>query len=141
MPELVMNCPHCNSERVGFDFVGERPRGGDMRTPMRWNTCFVCRNCIEGVVVKLANRKSSEFAPSDCPGELRNYGFEILDMHPKPNLLEVPEHLPTEIVEDFREAQDNLKRGNYRSAGMMFRRTLESATARMMSNAQGKKTI
>ena len=139
MPELVMNCPHCNSEKVGFDFVGESLQSPVGERPKLWTTCFVCRKCGEGVVVKLIDGKNTGYSPGQLGMELHNYGFEILGTHPKPNRPEVPEHLPTEIEEDFREAQDNLKRGNYRSAGMMFRRTLESATTRMMSNAQGKK--
>ena len=139
MPELVMNCPHCNSEKVGFDFIGEgKPSFYEEEIKAMWTTCFVCRKCLEGVVVKLGNREYHGVLLRDFPGELHNYGFEILEIHPKPNQPEVPPHLPTEIVADFKEAQDSLKRGNYNSAGMMFRRTLENATAKMMCKVEGK---
>ena len=50
-------------------------------------------------------------------------------MHPKPLEITAPEHVPPAMARDYREAMDNLRRGNFTSAGMMFRKVLQRATS------------
>ena len=119
---MVLDCPHCGSERMGFAFGGETV---GREVPI-WNTLFTCRKCREGVVVKLRHPRSK--SPSACAGDLRDDEFEMLAMYPKPQPGVAPEYVPDDIAADFVEAVDSLRRKAFTSAGMMFRRVLEQAT-------------
>lgn len=122
---MVLDCPHCVAEHTGFVFVGEYEYP---RARFTWNTFFVCRQCWKGVVVVLHGISEIFNCPSKCPGDPRNEGFRVIAIHPKPQAIPVPEHVPDEIAKDYEEGMDNFKRRNWNSAGVMFRRALESAT-------------
>ena len=139
MPEMVLNCPHCGSEKVGFEFSGVRHRntkrlfnGIEVST---WNTFWVCRKCREGVVVKLQASESSK--PSEYSGDPRDKGFQMIAMHPKPYSISAPEHVPIGIAQDYKEASDSLRRENFTSAGLMFRKVLEQATLALAPDQGG----
>ena len=139
MPEMVLNCPHCGSEKVGFEFGGERKRGtaifpGGIEVSI-WNTFWVCRKCREGVVVKLQTSKRGR--PSESPGDPRDKGFQMIAMHPKPYSIGAPEHVPIGIAQDYKEASDSLRRENFTSAGLMFRKVLEQATLALAPDQGG----
>ena len=130
MPEMILNCPHCASERMGFVFVGEFRQSAawhDDDPLYVWNAFCACRKCQEGVVVKLASTHY-KFSPSNCVGDPCDEGFFIVGMHPMSQTTGVPEHVPEDIAKDFGEAMDNVRRKNWTSAGMMFRKVLQRAT-------------
>ena len=52
-------------------------------------------------------------------------------IYPKVAKAEAPQHIPGDIEQDFLEALDGLRRGNFNSAGMMFRRVLDRATLKV----------
>lgn len=122
---MVLDCPHCRSERVGFEFGGERR---DVVRDKVWNTLFVCRNCREGVVIKLENKKGYRSHPGECTGDPCDQGYVMLKVHPKPLEISAPEHVPDAMARDYKEASDSLQRGKSTSAGMMFRKVLQRAT-------------
>ena len=124
---MVLDCPHCGSERMGFAF------GGEMEVPRvtrTWNTLFMCRKCREGIVVKLYHRGETKH-PSLCTGDPRDEKFEVTAIYPKRQPGVAPEYVPADIAGDFVEAVENLRRESFTSAGMMFRRVLEQATKRI----------
>ena len=125
MAEMFLECPHCGREKVGFDFGGELPwdKAQDI-----WNCLFMCRNCWDGIVVKLQKRAGYKPSPSTCHGDPRHYGFDLLELHPKPPKTDAPEHVPNKIAQNYEEAMDNLQRQNWTSAGIMFRKVLERST-------------
>ena len=122
MAEMVLDCPHCESQKIGFDFAGERV---DI-SGHRWNTLWVCRKCANGVVVQFFSPGYE--SPSDYIGDPRDYGFGMLAIYPEPQATVAPEHVPEDIAQDFTEAVDNLRRKNWTSAGMMFRKVLQRST-------------
>ncbi len=91
-----------------------------------WNTLFVCRKCQEGVAVKFKGPKES--SPGNYSGDPQDHEFELIAIHPKPQPIDVPEHVPDGIANDYKEAADNLRRQHFTSAGIMFRKVLEWAT-------------
>ena len=136
MAELVLDCPHCNTERIGFECGGDyliRRRQADLIGT--WNTLFVCRKCREGVVVKVRGKAGSK-SPNTYAGELRTQGFDVLGVHPKRQLPPVPEHLRDVIAQDYKEAADSLHRQNFTSAGMMFRKVLQRATTALAAGTK-----
>ena len=138
MAEIVLDCPHCASERVGFNY------GGQYALPLKtyalyqiWQTLWVCRKCVNGVVVTFQRSTKSEGkpdSPEHCSGDPEANGFELLGVHPKREPVGAPEHVPSEIAQNYKEAANNLRRGSNASAGIMCRRVLDRATMRLASD-------
>ena len=95
-----------------------------------WNTFWICRLCNEGIVIKMQSphRRTEALNPAQLFGDPRRSGYEFVAIHPKIQKLEAPDHVPEGISRDFNEAQDSLRRRNWTSAGMMFRKVLQRAT-------------
>ena len=130
MVELILDCPHCDSERTGMEFAGERPFHLNRASGVTsWNTFWVCRKCREGVVVKLSSQHiSSVIPPSQCAGDILDNFFDLVQVIPRRPEPEAPMHVPEDIARDFKEAVDNMRRRNWTSAGMMFRKVLQRST-------------
>ena len=138
---MVLDCPHCKAESVGFAFGGEHPQDGSPLGHPIWNTLFECRKCHAGVVVELQNKSPVPAAPSACHGDPSDERFTVLAVYPKPQPLDVPEHLPKEIAGDYSQAADSLRRLNFTAAGMMFRKVLQRATTALAATAEPKITV
>ena len=123
MAHMILNCPHCGSNRMTFDIVGAS-RVHPPQLSSFWNLLLQCRGCHKAVIAELWSLGNPN--PAECEGDPRDRGFEIRDM-PSVGVL-VPEHVDEEIAADFEEAVANLNGDRYTSAGMMFRRVLERAT-------------
>ena len=135
MPEIVLDCPHCEAERVGFAYGGEHRQGGHA-LPTIWNTLFECRKCRAGVVIELQHRSSSVEAPIACHGDPRDEHFTMLAVYPKPRPLDIPRHLPEEIKREYKEAVDSLRHQNFNTAGMVLRKVLLRATTALAAGTE-----
>ena len=133
MVELILDCPHCDSENTGMEFIGERAFvSSDRRRIRRWNTFWECRKCREGVVVKFSGAGPwSDGAPSQAPGDPRDSMFELITIFPPRREPSAPENTPDGIAGDFLEAEDNMRRRNWTSAGMMYRKVLQRSTTQL----------
>ena len=128
MPQLVLECPHCFTERSGFEFVSEYPYRQDRtRHPETWITFWSCRTCGEAVIAKF-RATYHEYSPAQALNDPRSDDFVLIETHPKFQQFRAPEHVPEVIGKDFNEAQDSLRRQNWTSAGMMFRKVLARST-------------
>ena len=99
-----------------------------------WNTLFVCRRCAEGVVAKLETFRDKP--PSAYDAVLTSAEFHLTKVHPKPQPISVPEHLPARIAKDYTDATDNLRRRLFTPAGMMFRKALLRATTALAAGTE-----
>ena len=126
---MVLDCPHCRAKRTGFKFGGEMVSIPDATggRPI-WNTLFMCRQCRRGIVIEFRAPRVEGRHPSASVGNPCDDGFQSRAVYPKPQPTVAPEYVPDDIAGDFVEAVDNLRRGSFTSAGMMFRRVLEQAT-------------
>ena len=151
MPEMVLDCPHCKSERVGFDFGGEIMSRSDHAVHLMhqgihatWNTLFQCRHCRGGVAVKLGRVGQKEIRPSDCHGDPcdpRDSLFRLIATYPEPQAINAPEYVPEAISGNYQEAVDNLQRQNWTSAVMMFRKVLDRATKELAGSLSNEDRI
>ena len=116
-------------------FGGEHFVSRDRAGQTTWNTLFVCRFCRDGVVAVVQGKTSSNH-PSTYDGELRTEGFTVLAVHPKPQPLDIPKHLPEEIAVHYREAVDTLRHRNFIAAGMVFRKVLQLATTALATDVK-----
>ncbi len=136
MAEMVLTCPYCASARMTFDFIGQHLSERELRI---WKTFWVCRNCEEGVVVNLSG--PDRFSPGDCRGDPRDGGFYMHAIRPEPQRILAPACVPDDIARDFKEATDNLRRKNWTSSGMMFRKVLQRSTSRLVPEDSGLKDM
>ncbi len=128
--QLVQECPYCLTERSGFEPTdGYAFDGGGNREPTTWINLWMCRTCREGIITKFKHQKlGGSHSPTQGLGDPRENGFDLIDIQPKIEKHEAPDHVPEGISRDFNEAQDSLRRRNWTSAGMMFRKVLQRAT-------------
>ena len=136
MAEMVYNCPHCHAESVGFVSQVSHQRSLQIRGLPSWNALFVCRRCQDSIVVKLFNQKGSATAPHSIGGDPQDFGFVIDSVYPAPQSIDIPDHVPGDIQNDYVEAETNLKRQAFISAGIMFRRVLDRVTKKLAPEAQ-----
>lgn len=54
-------------------------------------------------------------------------GILLLEVTPRPNIAEAPEHVPQLVAQHYLDAMENLQRGKWTPAAAMFRKTLETA--------------
>ncbi len=99
-----------------------------------WNTLFVCRRCREGVVAQLETFRDKP--PSAHDAVLTSAEFYLTKVHPKPQPVAVPEHLPELIARDYKEAADSLRRRSFTLAGMGFRKVLLRATTALAAGTE-----
>ena len=126
--------------------------------PGIWKTFFVCRRCKEGVVLKVVNAPRLGLQPSDCEDDLLSAGgagaggvgseagavstgvstrgFTSITIHPKPTPIDVPDHVPDQIAENYTEATANLHQRHFTSAAMMLRRVLDRTTLELAPKAR-----
>ena len=135
---MVLDCPHCGSEKTGFQCAGElfvNPKYHEFSKDPIWNHLYVCRKCWEGVVVKLTSRQRGNHPlgrhPRGCSGDPTDEGYKILEVHPKAPKTTAPDHVPKAIEGNYEEAMDSLRRQNWTSAGMMFRKVFNRATVKL----------
>ena len=126
---LVYNCPHCGATQMTFTCHGSDLASADGGRSYHWNTLFTCRKCREGIVAKFAANSHAD--PSNCGGDPRDDGYQLMAVYPSPTRLEAPDHVPPDLTKDYIEGLDSLRSVKLTSAGMMFRRVLDIATKRL----------
>ena len=124
-PVLALTCPHCDTERSGFELVycqrmypGEPASSGLSSV---FNTMCVCPRCHNAIVVVIeANRhvvfERPKFNIEDC---------NVLDVFPRMTELKVPDFTPPEVANIYLQGLDCLRRGHYDACEVMMRKTIE----------------
>ena len=138
MAEFVSTCPHCHTEKVAFSSYGDKEVIQNEKI-LYWNTFFVCRKCEKGIVVEFSESSHIAPTPHSYRGDPQDCGYSVRAIYPAPQNIEAPYALPDGIANDYIEAEKNLQRRNFTSAGMMFRRVLERATKHLAPDEKGKR--
>ena len=116
---------------MGYGSQGMDDRGGGYI----WNTLFVCRFCRKGIVVRLFYDYSTD--PMACEGDPRTDGFHLESVYPEPITPSAPDHVPNPLAKNFIEALTNLQGDRFTSAGIMFRKVLETSTKQLAPGTDG----
>ncbi len=123
MAQLVLECPHCRAEKIGFaprGFAGVRP--GDGRTLL----FLQCEGCGQGLIAVAGN--PPQYAQAWIGGQQPHPGT-IVDSYPKTAALKSPPDVPPTVQAAYLSGLDNLGRnGGTNAAAIMFRRSIEIAT-------------
>jgi hypothetical protein len=143
MPSIIVECPHCGADRVGFDLAAQqqRPtlitlRGGE-RFRM-WDVLATCSKCEEAIIAVFSQNEYADArspkSPTECKSDPENWGFSLVYVLPPPQPSRVPEHLPELLPNIFLQASNALKRGDWDASGAMSRKTIDVATKDLMQN-------
>lgn len=134
MVDVSLDCPYCNTERVGFH--------GSLymafhRQPYTYILLLQCGKCGEGVVAKC----QSDYFLQWIQSPLSYKPPSILAVHPPVPRVEFPAHLPDNIRNFFLQGSDSLRRSSFDAAGTMFRKSLDAALRKLHPEAKRTLTL
>src|SRR5665213_1822419 len=124
MAQLVLECPHCRAEKIGF-----APRGFAPLKPGNSNSQTLlflqCEGCGDGAFAVL------DHPPAYASGWIGGSGStpgNITRSYPQPTALKAPADVPPNVQSTYLSGLDNLGRKNgANAAGAMFRRAIDLA--------------
>ena len=126
MAQLLLECPHCRAEKIGF-----APRyAGDFRPGVAQTILFLqCLGCGEGLAAVVDN--FSRNVQHWCNGQANDLG-KILRTYPAAAAHKAPADVPPEVQTAYLSGLDNLGRPNgTNTAAIMFRRAIEVAVKKL----------
>ena len=130
---LVAMCPNCSAQHMRFTLRGYYFRADD-NFPGWWSL-WSCEACRRPIISFLEHREGNvKKVPSDVKGNIMDEFFvgDVLPEQGRPT--ELPDHVPENILEVYREALANFSDSRWTSSGMMFRKTLEMTTLGLKPN-------
>lgn len=122
MPAVTrQDCPFCKTKQVAFTSVTDWKvlAGG-------WRSLFRCGSCNEGVIWEYKTQSGNH--PQGVSGDIGAFKIALGEQWPKPESGAAPEDTPVTVAAYFEQGTSSLQSGNFDAAGMMFRKTLETAT-------------
>lgn len=138
MPELLADCPHCDTYRMTFDVVARIVRTQD-GWQNRYEVYCICRHCNHPTVFVLSERENADYEHMQKFGILKINGslnkYLNVDGYVSAkdkSTVALPKVVPNEIGAIFEEASTCLAVGCYNAAGSMFRLCVDRATRSML---------
>jgi len=129
---IQLDCPHpdCRTEKAGFTgnhFLLFKTGTQDYILLLQ---CGVCGN---GVIAKYRSANFGQW--------LNNQGGNVtlLEIWPKPTPIDIPQYVPNNITNFYRQGMDSLNRKNFDAAGTMFRKSLDAGLKAL--HPEGKGTL
>lgn len=140
MASLILECPHCGAEKIGFSVVFDAERTRDRRDGIkRYNSLLVCASCEGAIVGIFAKVQPSNYAvPAGCPSDPHHHGYHLEESHPKPTPSRIPAHATDALKNYFGQAADAARRGNWDASGAMSRKVVDVSTQQLLG-AEAKK--
>lgn len=134
MASLILECPHCGAEKIGFavvyDFECKIGNAGKVKS---YRSLMVCANCQEAVVGTFVKTSSSNFAnPSGCPADPNDFGFQLVVTYPSAPPSRTPTHAPDVLKNYFGQAADAARRGSWDASGAMSRKVVDVSTQQLL---------
>ena len=133
---MSLDCPHCDTAKVQFlvAFNIHPP----VVEPI-YHALALCGHCHKPVAMTFLMIGTGA-EPHNFAGDLtKAKHIRLGSMWPRSDKKKGPADTPEKVAAAYDEASESLKRGNWNSAGMMFRRALELATLQLDRGLAGKK--
>jgi len=131
MANILLDCPHCGGEKVGFtsfaEYVGPGQPG--------YSVFLRCNHCGFPVSAIYVGRGTQ--SPHNYGGDPTAIGHSLFKVFPAPAPSVAPDHVPANVSRFYVQGLDSLRRGNFDAAGAMFRKALEGALKRLAPEAKG----
>ena len=122
MPSLILECPHCKAEKIGF--------AGRVAYPLKPGVAetilmLQCEGCGEAII---ANIHGGHGVVSQWVSGHTNAPGQIWRVYPLPATTKAPADIPPNVQRAFLSGLDNLgRKGGANAAAIMFRRSIELA--------------
>lgn len=132
MAEFVQDCPRCGAKSITFDVLGDSPTGYSDNS---WifetlSRCRACSNCSVGVF-KIITEGAGQYSPGGITsynGALTFLDFLRFVSTADRVTFPLPDHLPDNVANCFREGGASYNIGAYNAAAAMFRLALDLGT-------------
>jgi hypothetical protein len=125
------NCPHCRTQNVAFTATHEWASGDGRRA------IFTCGACAEGVIWEYVGVNSV----INVAGDLDRSNAILGRQWPVPREGTAPEDTPPTVARYFEQGTSSLEAGHFDAAGLMFRKTLETATKILDGSLSGENLV
>jgi hypothetical protein len=144
MASLILECPHCGAEKIGFHIIHDT--AATVHPPdinRRYRSVLVCSNCEEEVIAIFDHATTSPFlpnggAPQQCHIDPRQQNWALVRMYPMPQASKCPDHTPDNLKRIFLQASDSLKRNAPDASGAMSRKVVDVSTQQMLGDEAKK---
>ena len=136
MPQIPLDCPHCQTKNAGFQgnyYVPIRP--GEPTRVIMLLQCQICGNGIVAVFLNQANN-GGDIARWVQGQAGMNPNIKLLETFPKPVAFAAPQHTPDNAKSFYLQGMDNIAR-NFDAAGTMFRKSLDAALKKLDPSGKG----
>src|SRR3989338_1057039 len=138
MPELVADCPRCDSRRITFDLTAANIIKQEYGWQYWYETFCTCRHCKRATIFILSESVNADYKHVhkvgilDLEGAVNRYVDVERYVSLKDQATVRPhDHIPEAIAEVFKEGAKCLAVGCYNAAGTMFRLCVDLATRSM----------
>ena len=145
MPSIILQCPHCGAEKVGFSIVAEHigvvPPQDLMHGSKRHRALMICSKC-EGGLVGVFDRNAASGAPQTlqgCGTDPTILGYRLTETYPLPAPTKIPDHVTPPLDRFYQQAADALKRSDWDASGAMSRKVIDVSTKMQLGPVEEKK--
>lgn len=146
MPSVILECPHCGADKIGFAITHEAPvilkpkeLGNSGR---RFRTMMVCSHCEGAVIGLFDQRANTGHTPLHCQVDPRSAGWVLAEYFPKPAPSRIPGYATDELKRYFAQAADAAKRGSWDASGAMSRKVIDVSTQQLLgADSKSYRTI
>ena len=129
MPTFSHDCPHCGTRHVGFNILAEhRPPRSKLEI-----YAFVSCGACGGACVSLFMVKEKGYS---LKNDFESAPHKSVEFYPRPQVPDVPDHLPENVRKFFLQGVDNVKTGPD-AAGAMFRKALDAGLKHIDPDLKG----
>jgi hypothetical protein len=137
MASMVLPCPHCFAQRIGFLIAWEHRRQPKQSQAIGTKTIacmMICSGC-QGGIIGVFEKRHGVPGPdtiNQCQSDPRDQGWIMADCYRSPSPPRVPSHVPFPLSSYFAQPVDSLKRGNNDASGMMSRKVVDVSTEELL---------
>ena len=120
--QVFLDCPHCGASRVGMTI---RSKWSNARNQ---GVVFAsCNHCSEPVTAVFGLSTPPPNFVANNMDVVPGPGFRLVAIYPSPRDSVAPDHVEPGLAKLFVQAEDARARGQYHTAGMGLRKTLDVA--------------
>lgn len=122
---IIYDCPHCGIKKCAFtisNIIDRLQPGNRNKNIILFAICNNCKKPISALAQSHCNADTLAALDGDILEKSQS-----IEIFPELHSQSIPESIPDNVKNFYRQAITSLDIGNYDAAGMMFRKTLEIA--------------
>lgn len=134
---LTIDCPHCRTAHVAAELAAlqRHPQRAHRHLPGQTGggTCdiytmfFTCRRCFKGVCADVYTEAG--VSPNQFSGDINDLRAIVVERtYPYLKKPQAPKHVSGNVQRTYEQALDSFEREHWETAGMAFRKVLDTAT-------------